>query len=182
MYPAPFETHILGPQSCFIGQNDKSPPCDSLTEEQVASIGAAEQRWNNSDIEHGLPSRNCTDSWDMTVHPNFIGSDDKPSIHFHPSKHLVVCSIQVFLNLNFTFNTNQSNWDFNYVSGPDLWMLVYDGNAMDAATAYTTGNGEYTLVNVDSTTTVTMDPVYIQYRNGTATYQYHVTLNRTPNV
>ena len=61
-------------------------------------------------------------------------------------------------------------------------MLVYDGHAMDDATAYTTGYGEYTLVNVDSTTTVTIDPVYIKYRNGTATYQYHVTLNRAPNV
>ncbi|KAF7192589.1 hypothetical protein HII31_06051 [Pseudocercospora fuligena] len=66
------------------------------------------------------------------------------------------------------------------MNGPNLWMLVYD-STLSAAEAYSSANGEYVLVNVDATVTVTIDPVFIRYRDGTGAYQYHVTLNSAPN-
>ena len=66
------------------------------------------------------------------------------------------------------------------MNGPNLWMLVYD-STISAATAYTTANGEYVLADVNSVNTVTMNPVFIRYRNGTGAYQYHVSLSSSQN-
>ena len=59
-------------------------------------------------------------------------------------------------------------------------MFVYD-STLSAATAYDTAKGEYNLVNVNSINTVTVNPVYIRYRNGTGAYQYHVALSTSTN-
>lgn len=54
-------------------------------------------------------------------------------------------------------------------------MLLND-RSVDGQTAYQSGTGEYTLVNVAALTLVTMSPTFFVDRTGVGRYQYHPTL------